>query len=383
MSNFTIEMLPAQKGDCLWIEYGDPPAVHRMIIDGGTSPTFREAMKDRIENLSSDQLQFDLLIVTHVDIDHIGGVLKLLEEHRGLGIEFDDVWFNAFVDPADLPSAGDELLGYIEGEILTEQLRSSGWPWNEAFDGKAVCVPDGGATLPSCRLRGGMTLTLLSPTPRELGLLRRNWDQVVRDAGLVPGVPGDPLAEMAHRRGIKLADEDLLLGADVPGDSTIDVEALADSPFVPDRSVPNASSIAVVAEFEGKRCLLAGDAYSPVMEASLERWNKDAHTDPLALDALKMPHHGSGGNITNGLLGMVSCSRYLFSTNGANFGASPGHPDEEAVARVLCHGRSGNSEPILYFNYRSDRNGKWDSENLMARHGYSVVFPPEGWVIEL
>lgn len=380
MSSLTIEMLPAQKGDCLWIEYGDPGALHRLIIDGGTSPTFRESLKDRIEKLPPDQRRFDLLIVTHVDIDHIGGVLKLLEDHQRLGIEFDDVWFNPFVDPADLPTADESVLGYIEGEILTEQLRTSGWHWNEAFGGKAVCVPEVGP-LPSHDLPGGMTLTLISPTPHEIELLRAHWRDVVRDAGLIPGVPGDPLAEMAHRRGIKLEDEDALLGGKEK--PLIDVDALAETPFVPDRAVPNASSIALVAEFDGRRCLLAGDAYSPVMEASLRKWKTNANDKVLPLDVLKMPHHGSGGNITNDLLGMVRCSRYLFSTNGANFGISPGHPDEEAVARVLRHGRSGDRESILYFNYRSDRNEGWDNEKLMDEHGYSVVYPPEGRTIAL
>jgi hypothetical protein len=378
--SFTIEMLPAQKGDCLWIEYGDPGALHRLIIDGGTSPTFRESLKGRIQNLPPDQRRFDLLIVTHIDIDHIGGVLKLLENRLDLGIDFDDVWFNAFIDPADLASADESVLGFIEGEILTAQLGVSGWSWNGAFDGRTVCVPEDGP-LPSRELPGGMVLTLISPGWHQVEQLRGVWDQAVRDAGLIPGVPGDPLAEMAHRKGIRLEDQDVLLGGE---ESTrLDVEGLADSPFESDRAVPNASSIAVIAEFDGRRCLLAGDAYSPVIESSLRHRTASLDDEVLPLDAIKMPHHGSAGNITNDLLRMVSCSRYLFSTNGANFGKSPGHPDDEAVARVLYHGRSGNRESVLYFNYRSDRNAKWDNEELMKAYGYSVRFPPEGRIIAL
>ena len=32
---FTIEMLPAAHGDCLWIEYGSGQEVRRILIDGG------------------------------------------------------------------------------------------------------------------------------------------------------------------------------------------------------------------------------------------------------------------------------------------------------------------------------------------------------------
>jgi hypothetical protein len=34
-----IEMLPAQQGDALWIEYGDPAKPRLVLIDGGTKPT--------------------------------------------------------------------------------------------------------------------------------------------------------------------------------------------------------------------------------------------------------------------------------------------------------------------------------------------------------
>ena len=35
-----IEMLPAENGDCLWIEYGEENSPHRILIDGGTHGTY-------------------------------------------------------------------------------------------------------------------------------------------------------------------------------------------------------------------------------------------------------------------------------------------------------------------------------------------------------
>jgi hypothetical protein len=375
MTVFSIEMLPAQKGDCLWIEYGELGRLHRIIVDGGTSPTFQRVLKRRIADLDPHERRFDLLIVTHVDIDHIGGVLRLLQDRRRLGLDFDDVWFNGYLDPVDLETADDDLLGFVEGEIFTQQLRDAGWPWNGAFHRRAVAVPTDGP-LPSHRLRGGMKLTVLSPGPSQLKVLREKWDMIVRAADLVPGIPGDPLFELAHRRGISF-DDDLL------GEVELDLKNLAETTFISDRAVPNGSSIAVLAEFGGKRCLLTGDAFSGVLESSLRRYRQEQDLQLVSLDALKMPHHGSRGNISNRLLSLLACQRYLFSTNGAKFGAAPGHPDPEAVARVLSYGRKGGEAPILMFNYRSERNKVWDDTMMMNDHSYSVVYPPKGRILQL
>ena len=72
---FRIDMLPAEFGDALWIEYGQD-AVHRILIDCGTRSVF-EAVKRRIEALPVAERHFELFVVTHVDVDHIGGALEL------------------------------------------------------------------------------------------------------------------------------------------------------------------------------------------------------------------------------------------------------------------------------------------------------------------
>src|SRR5687767_2681416 len=105
----TVEMLAAQQGDAVWIEYGARNAVHRVLIDAGT-PASASAIKERIERLPPDQRRFDLLVVTHIDTDHIGGVLKLLTE-RPAGLVFDDVWFNAW---RHIDRVGSSRLGPID-----------------------------------------------------------------------------------------------------------------------------------------------------------------------------------------------------------------------------------------------------------------------------
>ena len=37
-----LEMLPAEYGDCLWIEYGDSRAPRRILVDAGLSSVYKD-----------------------------------------------------------------------------------------------------------------------------------------------------------------------------------------------------------------------------------------------------------------------------------------------------------------------------------------------------
>ena len=90
--------------------------------------------------LPEDERRFELLIVTHIDGDHIEGALGLLDAEE-LGVTFDDVWFNGF---RHLPDSPLESLGPVEGELLTDVIVRRNLPWNAAFDGGPVVAPTEG-----------------------------------------------------------------------------------------------------------------------------------------------------------------------------------------------------------------------------------------------
>ena len=123
---FRIEMLPARQGDALWIEYGSDAGLRRVLIDAGT-PGAWEAVRARIARLPPAERRLELLVVSHIDNDHIGGVLPMLEDAE-LGLELGDVWFNAY---RHLPQTL-EPMGPVEGERLTKLLVDGGHHWNEA-----------------------------------------------------------------------------------------------------------------------------------------------------------------------------------------------------------------------------------------------------------
>ncbi len=317
-ANLTIEMLPARHGDALWLEWGDPDDRHRMLIDGGPKSAVGD-VRQRIEQLDPSDRNLDLLIVTHIDLDHIAGVIELLED-RSLRLSFEDIWFN---DRRHLP-ADASTRGAVQGEYLAGQLAIGKQPWNAAFRQKAVQVPEAGA-LPRVELAGGLALTLLSPTPEKLRALRNEWDATIEEA-----------ARKAEQRARDEAAERTRGDRDV---------------FGADRSKANGSSIAVLVDYRDERWLLAGDAHSDVLLAGLQRYGEAVGERPVRLDGFKLPHHGSARNITPDLLAAIDCPRFLVSTDGSYFK----HPDQECIDLIV----RTVDRPELVFNYRTPFTEPW------------------------
>jgi beta-lactamase superfamily II metal-dependent hydrolase len=342
---FRIEMLPAGHGDCLWIEYGDGPKTSRVLVDCGSNATYGAELRKRIEAQPKTERAFELFILTHIDDDHIGGGIPLLKDAASLGVEFGDVWFNGW---KHLKQYGH--LNARQGEIFAELTQKNGFSWNAWQGGGAIVLPEDGS-LPTCKLPGGLVLTLLSPSVEKLKNLAPKWQKEIEALGKKPGEGG-------------------WLGDSARGTGSTDVATLAQSKFEPDAAENNGSSITVLAEYGGKSVLLGADAHAPLLVATIGRLLAARGKDKLKLDAFKLPHHGSRSNLNKELLALVDCRNYLVSTNGKTFK----HPDSEAIGRVI---QFGGDRPRLLFNYESAYSGIWKPAALQSKLNYEAVYPQD------
>jgi hypothetical protein len=362
---FKIEMLPANEGDCLWIEYGPVANPCRIVIDAGRKEGYR-TLADRLAVLTEP---IELFVMTHIDDDHIFGAVPLFDDGRISNKTFKDIWYNGYthLDSSIARRPPRDRLGVINGEIFAAFLHRDEQPWNEAFSkGATVVVPETGK-LPVVELADGMTLTLLSPTWKSLGALKRFWENELE--GMTPGDTEGALEIFATRRALQ---PDVLGGL-------LDVEDLIERSYTPDKSEPNGSSIAFLAEHDGKSVLFTGDAHPPILEESIKRLLKERGKSRLKLDAFKISHHGSKNNTSAKLLELLDCHRFLISTNGSRHS----HPDQEAIARIVHHNHQDDAPTKLYFNYESKQNLAWDDDDLREEWNYQTHYPPQGNLLEL
>jgi beta-lactamase superfamily II metal-dependent hydrolase len=357
---FTVTLLPAKVGDAIWIEYGDPHQPNRILIDAGTAPTAATVLRDRIASLPDGA--FDLFVVTHIDTDHIGGAVPLLESIT-TAKPFQQIWFNGWRHLEPNPS---DLLGPRHGERLTKQILRLEIPWNRDFaQGKAPAKTSEGGALPVVTLPGGMNLTLLSPRQNELDLLRPVWEPVIATAGLLGGT-GEGMPDFEPNDA-----GDILGGDPLEGWAAHDPDDLDDTES-------NGSSIAFLAEFEGmdaagqpvtKSCLFSGDGHGSVLTEGIKRLARERGQARLLVDAFKLPHHGSVRNVTKDLIEAVDAGQYLVSTDS---GGNYGHPHQGAIARAILH----KARPVvLRFNYpKNDKTKVWDNIVWKVERGYATEY---------
>jgi hypothetical protein len=273
------------------------------------------------------------LVITHIDTDHIDGAIILLQAAEELGINLGEIWFNGW-EQLSKEKEPTEALKPLQGEFLGALLEFPRYRehWNTRSRGLPIKVPDEGP-LPTWGLPDDAKITILSPGTRQINRLRTRWVSALREFS--PGDREEALRRLGARREYRPPSPIAVFGAPSFGD---------------DRSVANGSSIAFLLEHDGLSCLLAGDAQPRVLAASLKRLvahRGPGHGDRLRLDAFKLAHHGSMSNVSEELLSVVECPRWIVSTNGAVYR----HPDRRTAELVA---QTSREAPEFLCNYQSE-----------------------------
>jgi beta-lactamase superfamily II metal-dependent hydrolase len=345
---FRLTMHPAMDGDCLMLSWGRSSTLHHMIVDLGRGGTYR-AVKNVLKGLSN----VELFVMSHVDSDHIAGAIPLVRETTP-PFTPKRVWYNArpHLIAAQNRQARIEPFGARQGEKLSRGIVKFNWPWNREFASEIVSVDSPEAAAPIA-LADGLTIRLLSPGDTQLIALLPVWEAELHKARISPFDPDegeDPLSPRFEPFGVP------------------NVPQLAAEDFVPDRTAPNGAAIAFVAEFEGKRVLLAADAHSDVMETALTRLAQ-AEGGKYRVDLLKISHHGSKANTSKVFPSLIDCTRLAVSTNGDRHS----HPNPQTIARFLTADQT--RDKTLYFNYRQADTDVWNNARLESTWKYACVFP--------
>lgn len=337
---YTVHLLPALFGDSILIEYGTKAAPRYILIDGGPYYGF-ENMTRAIKKVAPKLKQLELLVVTHIDIDHIDGTITLLNQAK-LPFTIKQVWFNGWEQLKDIKTGA---LGALQGEYLSMMIKKKKIPHNTHFEGKAVMVTDP-KKLPEIKLTGGMSLTLLSPHLDALKKLKNNWKSEIDKINEKSSIDERWAEETRYSR--------------TPG-------LLGSTPPHPDVSVANASSIAFLATYKKKTCLFAGDTMTDQLMKSIDPLCEKLKTKKLNLDAWKLAHHGSKKSTLPAIMKKIDTDKVLVSTNGDRYK----HPDKDCITALLNNSKRGIS---LYFNYVSPQNKIWQKKSTQDKFGYKAIY---------
>lgn len=338
------------------IAYGENPNKKYILIDAGRAWTYENALKQYLTDNGITKIE--LLVITHVDRDHIDGMLRLIRD-PDLNLQVRNVWFNTWDHLHGLkiekPGSDDdtEEFGAKMGEELSTEIIVKGWRWNSQFDRKAVELDDDPAG--NIIQIGDIKLTLLSPDRDKLETLIPDWKKECQKAGITPGYTVEDYV---------VTDDDL------EDFGTIDIEALDEEEFLDDPSEANGASIAFIIEYKNRKILLSGDAHEDLLVKNLKNLGSSV-SNPIELDVFKVPHHGSKYNISKELLNLMKCDHYLLATNGNYFK----HPHKVAMARLIKY---GTADSTISFNYKTNYTEIWKNANWQQNYQYRTNYPIHG-----
>lgn len=330
------------------IEYGDECNPHRILVDGGIAATGKEHLLPLVRDLQ-DGAVIDLLVVTHIDQDHIEGIVELLND-AACRAKVRQVWFNGSRQLSKL-----DAMGVKEGLELSNLLEAHFQDrWNIAAGGERLCLTADGSPV-TLVVPGPMECTLLSPDLEGLRRLKAHWDSVAR--GIREEQSQAPTPQ---------------LGGRLKAMGTVDINQVrkwCDEKSTEDSTIANGSSIALLLKSGERSLLMLADAHPRVLKESLRRLGA-CKNKPLYVDAVKVSHHGSRGNLDVDLAELIESPNWIFSSDGT---VNTKHPHPQAVARALVASRPRYK--TLHFNYRTEAfNALWDNPEWCRALDYTPRF---------
>lgn len=315
MANMSkIHFLQVKHGDALIIQcsYCDKHGI--VVVDGGP-PECGYILNNKLKELGLP----DLLVLTHYDDDHIGGIIRLVNNCLDKDIlPAQVVWANC-AGYVSLNTSHETSAK--EGTVLSTLLSNfekKGLTWrNDISEGNKYDF-------------GFATIEVVSPTKEMLDLVIKKQEYVGQQVVLTN-------ATKRTNADLKKSLQEL-------------------SKFLPNKpdltknnELANASSIAFILRCEGLSILMLGDSYPQNVIAYLKK-NGYSEENPLEVDYVKISHHGSRNNTSSELLDIIKCNNYLISTNGGK--GVTNHPDRITIAHVLCHPKRDWEETVhLFFNH--------------------------------
>lgn len=384
-------MFPAENGDAFLLCSTNI----NILIDGGYAKTFDKYIKPDLEDLASKGKVLDLVIVTHIDADHIGGIIRFLTlngiQNLKKIIPINKIWHNSLRSLSspkkiDVPPEGIDILKAIikrghpkesifkssnieeisakQGCTLAALIREGGYRWNESNGFDSICVEEF-----SFSETYNDSIKVINPTRAKLQELLLYWKKELRRFGHLDDIGSNEIIDDAFEFNFEHHQDSNITGQTLVAAGC--KNELKDV-YRPDRSPTNASSIATIVKLDGVRILMLADALAEDILNELIKMQADGES--MLFDAIKISHHGSNYNTSPDLLSIIDAPKYFISTNG---GGKHNHPDIELLRAIV--NRAADFTRTLYFNYSTDASK--EIRNFQATYSNFIIEENfTGWI---
>ena len=311
-----FEFFEAGCGDSILISTDNGTNI---LIDGGVSTTYQDEISYKLDDID----KLDLVIVTHIDNDHICGIMELLNDKYNFP-KIKQFWFNMASKDMMFNSNNNNEIGHGQGSLFTHFISKLQIPYiNNIY-------LDKNQKNNIFYISSDIKITLISPFEKDLEKLREKWNdnEVLRDC---------------NGRNVEIG------GANRPIDRR-ELDKLYDIKFGLETSSTNKTSIAFILEYRNKKFLLLADADIRVVNNQLKKLGYSKN-NKLSIEFVKLSHHGSKKNINSEFLDLIDTDTFITLTDGTHPNNSKyKHPDKETYSLILHH--EDRAENInLYFNY--------------------------------
>src|SRR5262245_45522735 len=81
---FDLHVVQAEFGDALIVSYGTTRSRRHILVDGGPTGTYEAHLRGVLTELVPSGKKIDLAILSHIDNDHVKGMLDLFTELEAL-----------------------------------------------------------------------------------------------------------------------------------------------------------------------------------------------------------------------------------------------------------------------------------------------------------
>lgn len=377
-----FHIFPVGAGDCITLLLKNGDKVMHIMVDCGH---YKPEVNDYIKNEFHGHI--DYLIVTHIDNDHIKGLIEMLSSQPDLTINH--IFYNCYQRTSENLQEWDEkivenmkrvfdhlpvVVDMLEQKINAETSMSlaklilENDNWKKAWRREYIIDESSMVDLGNDMGR----IIFLSPNKEALDTLDKKYRLLFWKTLYKPKKLDYDKEETIYESLMRIMEQEDNEGFDEEPVSSkvLDENALKfyAAEKMKDLSPKNEASIAFIWEHEGHRILFMGDANPNQVVKKIGDVYNDA-PKPVLFDAIKISHHGSAHSTSKELVNVADSERY-FVTGGAS-----ARPSYQALARIIIAPLPEDlSHREIRYNRENDiLKSLASNESLKDKLHYSII----------